>query len=134
MKQFTPTLFVLLLLCIVSGSCDKKLFDYRNKYIGDYRFDYHYEYWEMGGANKDTTITYEGKIAYGGKGNLKIDWPDGSTNEFSVSKKDGEISKCSKVIGTISKKQVQFTFDDNLCGGGPLGSNYVVTFSGTKKK
>lgn len=133
MKQSVFAALILLAVCIPSGSCKKKFLDYRNKYLGDYRFEYHYTYWEMGGSTKDTTIHYDGEITYGAKGNLRVDWEDGSTREFSVSKKDGRISACNKIIGTASKTQIQLSFDDNLCGTGPLGSNYTVTLNGTKK-
>lgn len=131
MKKFRIILTIIVLFSTLTN-CEKKLFDYRNKYLGDYQITYHYSYWQMGGATGDTTITYTGQINYGDKGSIKIDWYDGSDNEFEVSK-DGEITKCNSSLGTIDKNNFSLSFTDDLCSPGPLGANYTITLSGSKQ-
>lgn len=124
-------ILILAFISTLSG-CEKKLFDYRNKYLGDYSITYHYSYSQMSGPPSETTIQYNGVIEYGDKGNIKIEWHDGDRVEFSVSKK-GAISKCNSTIGDISKKGFDLSFTDDLCSTGPMGANYTVTLHGDKK-
>lgn len=131
MKQLI-TIISIFILTASLPACKRKLFDYRNKYLGDYQITYHYNYWEMGGITKDTTITYSGEVNYGSKGEVKIDWYDGSEYAFNVSKK-GAISKCNNSIGTMERKHFELSFTDDVCGTGPMGSNYTVTLSGDKE-
>ena len=131
MKKFVNILTVIVLISALFG-CKKKLFDYRNKYLGDYQIVYQYSYWQMGGVTGDTTINYIGQIKYGDKGNIKIDCYDGSEYEFEVSK-DGEITKCNSSLGTIDKNNFELTFTDDLCSPGPLGANYTITLTGNKQ-
>lgn len=131
MKQLITITSLLILTASLPG-CKRKLFDYRNKYLGDYQITYHYNYWEMGGITKDTTITYSGEVRYGSKGEIKIDWYDGSEYAFKVSKK-GAISKCNQSIGTMDRHHFELSFTDDLCGTGPMGANYTVTLSGDKE-
>ena len=128
----TLTIFSLIVLISALIGCEKKLFDYRNKYLGDYQITYHYSYWQMGGVTGDTTITYNGQINYGDKGKIKIDWYDGSEYEFEVSK-DGGITKCNSSLGTIDKNNFELTFTDDLCSPGPLGANYTISLTGAKQ-
>lgn len=131
MKQLI-TITSFLILAISLPGCKRKLFDYRNKYLGEYQITYHYNYWEMGGITKDTTITYSGEVRYGGKEEIKIDWYDGSEYTFNISKK-GSLSKCNKSIGTMERKQFELSFTDDVCGTGPMGANYTVTLRGDKE-
>ncbi|WP_343637386.1 hypothetical protein [Fluviicola sp.] len=131
MKQLI-TITSLLILAISLPGCKRKLFDYRNKYIGNYQLTYDFHYWEMGGITKDTSVVYKGKVKYGEKGSVKIDWYDGSEYIFDVSKK-GAISKCNQSIGTMERKHFELSFTDDVCGTGPMGSNYTVTLSGNKE-
>lgn len=131
MKKFVTILTAIVLITALTG-CEKKLFDYRNKYLGDYQITYYYSYWQMGGVTGDTTITNNGEVKYGDKGNIKIDWYDGSEYEFEVSK-EGEITKCNYSLGTIDKKNFSLSFTDDLCSPGPLGANYTITLTGSKQ-
>jgi hypothetical protein len=132
MKQLI-TITSFLILAISLPGCKRKLFDYRNKYIGNYQLTYDFHYWEMGGITKDTTVVYKGKVKYGEKGSVKIDWYDGSEYDFELSQK-GALSKCNTSVGTMNKHQFQLSFTDDLCGPGPLGSNYTIVLSGIKVK
>ena len=85
----------------------------------------------MVGTTGDTTIIDEGKIKYGDKGNIKVDWYDGSDYEFELCKK-GEITKCNASAGTIDKGSFELTLTDDLCGTGPLGGNYTIKLKGIK--
>ncbi len=120
------TLFVFLI------GCKKKLFDYRNKYIGSYEFILHRHTWTMGIGEADTTFYYSGEVSYGDKGKITIDWFDHDKLQFEVNK-DGEIRVCHQQIGKFSKKSVNLSFDDDICGSGPNGANTVFTLNGTKK-
>jgi hypothetical protein len=126
------TITSLLILAVSLPGCKRKLFDHRNNYLGDYQITYHFNYWEMGGITKDTTITYNGEVRYGGKEEIKIDWYDGSEYTFNISKK-GSISKCNQAIGTMDRKQFELSFTDDVCGTGPMGANYTVTLRGDKE-
>lgn len=125
------SVFVFGLILLSLSGCDKKLFDYRNRYIGEYQFTYHYSYWQMGGGTGDTTISYVGKVKYGEKECIKFDWHNGDEYEYDVSRK-GEISKCNHAIGKFDKNNFLFSYTDNLCSPGPLGYSFTVSLSGTK--
>lgn len=84
----------------------------------------------MGGTTKDTTISYDGEVRYGDKGEIEID--NGSEYTFTISKK-GALSKCNNSIGTMDKHRFELTFTDDVCGTGPLGANYTITLSGDKQ-
>jgi hypothetical protein len=131
MTKKLTSIIILAFILSLSG-CKKKLFDYRNKFLGDYSITYHYSYWQMGGNTGDTTIQYNGVIEYGDKGNIKLEWYNGDRYEFSVSKK-GTISKCNSTIGNISKKGFDLSFTDDLCGTGPMSLNYTITLHGDEK-
>jgi hypothetical protein len=60
MQKVTGTLLIFFTLV----GCEKKSFDYRNKYIGEYDMTYSYTYWQMGGVTSETTIFYQGSVAY----------------------------------------------------------------------
>ncbi len=125
--------FILLGFVLAISGCEKKLFDYRNKYIGNYQLTYNFHYSQMDGTTKDTLVVYKGKVKYGEKGSVKIDWYDGSEYDFELSKK-GALSKCNTSVGSMSKQQFQLSFTDDLCGPGPMGSDYTVVLNGMKVK
>lgn len=126
-------IFSAIVLITALFACKKKLFDYRNKYLGDYTFTYTSSYWQMGGVTGDTTINYTGQLKYGDKQQIKIEWFDGSEVEFELSKK-GIISKCNSEIGKMDKHSLELTFTDDLCGTGPQGANYTVELRGNNQE
>lgn len=73
MKKTRFVLLIFSALLVVLPGCKKKLFDRRNKYIGDYTFTYSYHYFQ-GGTQIDTSIFYSGSIDYGSKGEIKVSW------------------------------------------------------------
>jgi hypothetical protein len=123
--------FLLIAAIFLLSSCEKKPFDYRNKYLGEYHFTYQYHVTYNGGGSQDTSIYYDGSIHDGEDGFIKVDWYSGNPREFEVSK-DGKLTLCNTSLGSMSKESFVLTYNDNLCSPGPLGTDYTVTLSGEK--
>jgi hypothetical protein len=87
--------FVILSIVIILSACEKKPFDYRNKYIG--KWDFVVERREFSMDTNDThywdTISYQGKIDYAnGENNLLVQYTADDTITIEVDK-DGNIVK-----------------------------------------
>lgn len=126
MNKFRSILFS---ICLITLSCQKKPFDERSKFIGDYNFLIEKVNWNINGYRKDTLYTYNGKIEHGedsnkisiffsehlvAKPNLYGDWSilgNGVRGEFST------------------KEAIAFSISYGGIGGGTI---YNVT--GEKKK
>lgn len=68
-------LFTILFCCLVMFGCKKNPFDYRTKYLGNYRFLIHEVDWWAGGGHLDTTYYADGGIDYGyDKNTIAIHW------------------------------------------------------------
>ena len=79
---------------LILVSCEKQLFDFRNKYLGNWKFDVsnsHEVFNTTQGFHDTTEINiYHGEIKYG-SGDNKISFESPSyTNEFTINK-DGSI-------------------------------------------
>lgn len=67
MKRFLKLLFLCISILTVSLSCNKKPFDYRNQFTGEWKFESYYTSFMMGedGFVIYDTIIYHGRIEYG---------------------------------------------------------------------
>jgi len=93
MKNKISTLFLILIL-LVFISCEKIIFDFRNKYLGNWEFDVsdRHEVYNTAQGFHDTIILsiYHGKISYGSKHSAIKFQGEGFSQEFSIDK-DGVI-------------------------------------------
>ncbi len=89
---------ILIILIFVSlFSCKKIMFDYRNKYIGNYYFTVEYSSWDPINGQHDSLYFIDGKVDYGYNDNtILIKFNDGSYKENFVIYEDGTIEgKCN---------------------------------------
>lgn len=88
----------LLLVCIagISG-CQKRIIDYRNKYVGTYLIRGHAS-WSVGDDFFHEEYSYKGRITYDksiDRHEMKIEEPDGDWMVFEVNRKG--------IIGSVNK-------------------------------
>jgi hypothetical protein len=124
----------LIFLCLVLHGCKKNIFDYRDKYLGDYVFSVHKIAFYVTDSSSESTFSYNGKIVYGsGDDGFAIHFAQDNMVEITIYE-DGTFNGCicshyETIRGEFaSTKQVSFIYDIN-----GLGSvvNYYVT--GCKK-
>jgi hypothetical protein len=151
MKIKLPVYFCLLIFIVPSSSCKKRLFDYRNKYLGNWDFTSAIHYCTKDILNGailacyDTVIKYTGEVRYitGASKSDEIDlhyisrsysryWGDGKLGA-RVDKK-GNLRHANPESGSSAsgkfenKKTVSFirTYDG-------WGGAYTATVNGTRK-
>ncbi len=104
MKLFSIILFSFLLFF---ASCKKRLFDSRNKYIGEYQFSVQKNSWVTGISNTSTAYLYSGNITYGSiRKDILINFSDNASLEVEIQddntwfahKTNGKFESNSKVI------------------------------------
>ena len=129
MKSFTQ--FLLLGFCFILFGCQKKPFDYRNKFLGDYTFVTHVHsvYGISPVIIHDTTYTNDGKIWYGSDENkVSISFSGGGTSEFTIYE-DGTLDGGEGCKGEFeSTKKVQYS-----CYYASPGSSVENDITGEKK-
>ncbi|HVA98494.1 MAG TPA: hypothetical protein VNG53_06330 [Bacteroidia bacterium] len=128
MKLFKQ--FLLLGFCFILFGCQKKPFDYRNKFLGDYTFVTHVHsvYGISPVIIHDTTYTNDGKIWYGSDENkVSISFSGGGTSEFTIYE-DGTLegNGCSGEFESTTKVKYH-------CGYYSPGGSTTNTITGTKK-
>jgi hypothetical protein len=89
-KRFKSFVLASILLQLLLISCEKQLFDSRNKYLGDWKFDVSnsHEVFNTTQGFHDTTIliTYQGEIKYGSEDNRIIFQSTSYSIEFAIDK------------------------------------------------
>lgn len=121
-------IFVILL---VLGGCKKKPFDYRNKYIGDWKFNVHIIEQNMDsvGSNVNDTFVYVGNIEYGTSSDeILINY----TSDDDVML---EIDKNGVVTTNLGFGHCTFISDENVeikLNWGGLGAYVIHEISGLK--
>lgn len=127
-------LSVLFLTLFVLVSCKNKLFDYRNKFIGNYNFVYT-RTWDNtslpGGTAGDTTIYYMGEVIPLDDNQLAIAWYDGTVQNVVVAK-DGVLSVCDAQVGTVNDEMLNMSYENDLCGLATSGEQ-IITLTGAKQ-
>ena len=126
-RYLVPLVFIILFVV----GCKTKLFDYRKKYIGDYEMTEKYHYWQMGGVESDTIDVYSGKVTREEKHQMKILDMNGNPIVLDIAK-SGELTRCSKVLGRMNKRNFSLKFDSYTCPGGGLGGGYTIEIYGEK--
>ncbi len=121
---------------LILTGCEKKLINYRNKWVGEYQFTFSYtsqtvngEYYSI--ENQEST----GRIYYtkdGSKNNIVIEVDKLKTYSGEIYK-NGELDICG-VSGLASdKNNIEFKFSSQQCGGA-LGFSIVHVVKGVKKE
>jgi hypothetical protein len=134
MKQ----LLFLSALCFLLTGCKKEddTTDYRDEFIGEYDFEYHYVFTVLASppyVSLDTTIYYTGDVTALGDSSISVDDHNGGTYTLEVDQ-FGTISYCSlSNAGSVGNDDFIFQYNDNACTGGPLGANYSVQLLGSKQ-
>lgn len=126
-QYIVPVVFMVLFVV----GCKTKLFDYRKKYIGEYEMTEKFHYWQMGGIVFDTIVIYKGKVTMEDKRRVVIEDMKGSPFVFEIDK-SGAVSRCSKVLGRMNRRNFTVEFDSYTCPGGALGGGYTVEIYGEK--
>lgn len=127
------------ILCFVAVSflhsgCEKRLFDYRNKYLGDYNVTYTVKWWDMSGNQGSSTSAFVATVKYAKKSKNKIEFHYNNTMLEIDINKEGELMKCNHKIGKFeSKDKFTFKFDTNTCGTGGLGGGATYEYIGNRK-
>ena len=122
-------------LLVAAVSCEKKPFDYRNKYTGEYDLIYKYNAWNFNsGITEETTAEYEGEISYSKKGsadNLLLEVENGHKIEMRVDKNGRLTFACGANVGMFTGKTLQLDFSSQSCGGG-MGQATEFSIHGKK--
>jgi hypothetical protein len=124
MKNIACCLLILGLLLGVT-SCKKNLFDYRNKYVGNYHFVYTTSSWMLGTPSlPPVTTEYDGRIYYNrsdADSVLRFEFKSGFERTLFVSK-DGTLKECGGTGTFSSKSSFNYKWISNACdyamGGG----------------
>jgi hypothetical protein len=120
-------------------SCKKKLFDYRNKYVGEYNFSGYNFVKGITGESVDTIFFNQinGELLYDrqlerDKMNLFIE--DVISIEFTLNK-SGSMSVCSEEGIIDEDYSLSVSFDKYICDYGKplLGGKHIYTITGKKK-
>jgi hypothetical protein len=127
------SIIIILFSALLNFSCEKRPFDFRNKYLGNYDFVYSYSKWQLNLGVYDT-ISYTGKVYYDDRDEISLDYNPNLTWVLGIDK-DGNLSlPCGVTIGKFeNKNNLVLDYTTNTCGGGGLGggSNYHIV--GKKK-
>jgi hypothetical protein len=136
-RNFLKIVLTTLVINTIPFSCKKQLFDYRNKYTGDYDFTYSYSSWIVNqGTVSSGTSNYSGKVYYDKKseGVIKINYEANTTLELNIDRNGNLTLLCGVQAGKFeSKNKVTLNYGTGSCAGSGMGggSNYSVT--GIKK-
>ena len=108
----------------------KKLFNYRNKYLGNYEFEVHRYYFNVADSvSTDTLLFYSGEISYGDKDStIKIQYLENNSIEPIVNK-NGKLSSYGWYFSG------EFTNNDDVkfyMHYGGLGGGTSYSVKGTK--
>jgi len=119
---------------MVTNSCEKSVFDYRHKYVGEWNFKVIGYYWSMNpyptGWTFHDTIYYHGEISYGDeKSELIINYQSGENVIIAINK-EGVINKSDEESGQFNDKEhvtIILRSSQSM-----LGAGYTKTITGWK--
>jgi hypothetical protein len=138
MKPLQLNIVAIFLTLLFFSSCHKRPIDSRNKYIGEWTFNYIRDDWALGRKpmHQLDSGTFKGKIFYhtspASKGSLEIPYSPNETGHFLV-KDDGTLSIASKV-GNISKSTLEMNITNANSGVYGMGSGQEYTITAHKTK
>jgi len=130
------SLLILISTLLLVIGCKKKLFDYRNQYVGDWKFSYIIANDVRTYAPRCDTLKgeYSGKISYeksAAKGVLYIEYAPDASYSYNIDKA-GNFTDCAASGKFNNSKSVTFVWTTRWeCGGGHGVGSYTVT--GTRK-
>lgn len=132
LTEMKKTFFILLLNILLWG-CKKSIFEFRNKFIGEFDFLVHKTAWTLSGLMLDTTYTFGGRINTGSESDEIIIYFSENTSIESKIFEDGTISANQIPHQSLNgefetSKEVKFNLSNTGLGG---GSNFIV--NGRKK-
>ena len=135
MKLWMFFLFTFLLFT----TCKKRLFDYRNKYVGDYEFSgYHYISSVTTGDQETVYFNKEeGRLSYKKSDDrdvMTIEIDDFFTENFEIDK-DGIINFCGYSGHIDDDFELHVSFDKYACESGKpsIAARHQYVFTGEKK-
>lgn len=115
-------ILLVLLLLISSIGCEKNPFDYRTKYIGEYKFTDSWTSYNMSSSPPTSSGTREtnGKMEYGEKGYLKVTFDNNQPNWFHNLRVDreGKLTENNMEVGNISRNSFNYHYSYSGLGGG----------------
>lgn len=78
--------FVFIGFCFLGlSACKKHVFDYRNKFLGNYHFTISQSWWDLNSGHHDTTFSDEGKIWYGSNSDaILVSFSSGKSSELTI--------------------------------------------------
>lgn len=125
-------IFFGLVVMFFFSQCEKDAFDYRNPYIGDWKFDVNQSEFNTDsvGYSSSETYIYDGKIKYGGERNtILIKYGASAEMEIIINEEGDLFFKSYYSSG-------EFTGDDKLhifTYNGGLGGGISLDIEGSKK-
>ena len=89
-------IFIIILACMILIGCKKNPFDYRTKYVGDYKFEISVSAWNPVQGEFDTSYSVDGRIDYGSDRNtISINFSGSNSPQVFTIYEDGTIeNKC----------------------------------------
>lgn len=125
---YLPIIAIYVLFTFIG--CNKHLFDYRNKFLGDYTFNIHETgYNTLSNEIVDTMYIYNGKIEYGkNEKNISISFLEALSAEPNLYE-DGSIIGDGVRGEFNSTNKLGFTFS-----GGGRGNGIAFNITGEKTK
>lgn len=133
------SLFAVIIAFFLFSACKKRVFDYRNEYLGEYNFSGSNYRWNPIYGNSDTTYfsNVVGKLTYNKKGEkdkMNLFIKDQVSLEFTINK-SAEISLCSGNGEIDEEYNFSVSFDKFICDYGKpqLGGKHIYTIRGEKK-
>lgn len=129
------TFFTISILSFVFFGCEKIPFDSRNKYVGDYNFEYSYSSWQLNlGIYASDTINYSGKVYYSHKDKIILNYNTNTELELGIEKNGNLRLECGTTVGKFENDDnVIINYSSNSCGGGGLGGGTNYRIIGRKK-
>jgi hypothetical protein len=107
LKRFDKTLkfSMIILFVLIIGGCEKSIFDYRHKYVGDWEFKVIWAVYMLSGQEFHDTVFYHGLISYGNnESELIVSFTSNCDQIISVNK-DGTIPESWEVSGQFDDKK-----------------------------
>lgn len=103
-----PLLLFIAVILFLSSGCEKSIFNYRKKYLGDYNFSYDVNTYQMGQPPTSTHNheDHEGYLDFGDKGEIDVYFGGSYSMSFLVDK-NGNISiECAPTykVGEFTSK------------------------------
>jgi hypothetical protein len=95
---------IIVLIVLTTAGCEKSIFDFRYKYVGDWDFKVISAVYLLNGQEFHDTVFYQGQISYGSnKNELHVIYSTNFDQIISINK-DGTIPESWEVSGRFDDK------------------------------